>query len=312
VDRPEAALRLVAQLREQGTMLLFDTDDAFSVMDEDHPERLPYLAKDKVVRYLMSHADQVWFSTARLQALYPEAEGRSLVLRNALDPRMWRNYRKPRPPMGTSGPLRMIYMGTATHDADFALIVPALDRLAELYPGQFELGIIGAVRRPPKRDWLRQCPPPRDAGTYPRFVRWLNEQGPFDVGLAPLVDSPFNACKSDIKFLDYSALGLLSVLSDVPAYAGDAKRLGLAVHASNTEDGWFRALEGVLLDRPGHARIAQQAQRYVWAERSVDAAQASQLVALRASRGGTASSNHAQGTHAPCSAISVEETSSRT
>ena len=41
----------------------------------------------------------------------------------------------------------MVYMGTATHDADFALILPALDRLAAEMHGRFDLTLIGAVRR---------------------------------------------------------------------------------------------------------------------------------------------------------------------
>ena len=39
-------------------------------------------------------------------------------------------------------------------------------------------------------------------------------------GLAPLEDTPFNRAKSDLKFLEYSALGLPTVASRVTPYLG--------------------------------------------------------------------------------------------
>ncbi len=40
----------------------------------------------------------------------------------------------------------------------------------------------------------------------------------FDIGLAPLADTPFNRCKSHIKALEYMSLGIPVIASDRPAY----------------------------------------------------------------------------------------------
>jgi len=163
------------------------------------------------------------------------------VMRNSLDPRLWRRYERPyQIPDRRPGPIRFVYMGTATHDEDFELVVPALDELADEV--DLELTIIGAVRNPPDRPWIKRLDPPKGAGLYPRFVQWLMQQERFDVGLAPLVESSFNSAKSDIKFLDYCAMGVVPVVSEVEAYQGDSYKADLAYHARTDADSWMKAL----------------------------------------------------------------------
>jgi len=98
-------------------------------------------------------------------------------------------------------------------------------------------------------------------------VRWLRAQGPFDLGLAPLADTAFNACKSDIKALDYAALAILPLLSDGPAYRADPLLARHALFAG--PDGWLDAVRGVLDDREEAARRAIAVQDHVWNRRSV-------------------------------------------
>ena len=209
IDDRRLAELLVERLRAKGRRLIVDNDDAFALIDETHPEHEFYRSKHAALEHLLAAADQAWFSTETLAEVYRPVCQAAVVVPNALDPRVWRNYRARHAPFGTGRTLRMVYMGTATHDADFALILPALDRLAAEMPGRFDLTLIGAVRRAPKRRWLRRMPPPAGATAYPRFVRWLTREGPFDLGLSPLVDNSFNSCKSDLKFLDYCGLGVL-------------------------------------------------------------------------------------------------------
>lgn len=278
IGDPHAAEALVDRLQQRGAALFVDIDDALALLDPSHPEADDYRVKDTSLRYLMGEARQVWFSTEHLQSVYPEVGARGRVFRNNLDPRLWRNYRKRRRSVGSSDMMELLYMGTATHDADFALLLPALDRLHEAHPGRFRLTVIGALRRPPDREWLQVTTPRGNQGNYARFVRWLALQGPFDVGLAPLADTPFNTCKSDIKFLDYSALGIATVLSDSPAYGGLAGR-GLAFACGNTADAWFEVLQGILVGELDVDAIASRAWDHLWNERTVQAEPLMQAIA---------------------------------
>jgi hypothetical protein len=59
-----------------------------------------------------------------------------------------------------------------------------------------------------------------DKPNYAGFVRWLRRhRRRWHAAVAPLADSPFNAAKSDLKLLEYAALGLRTVASAVGPYA---------------------------------------------------------------------------------------------
>ena len=266
---PDMAMaeELVSTLHAHRIPLYVDTDDAFGELPDSHPEQAHYRAKDAALRYLMGEARQVWFATAPLMSMYPPCNGR--VIPNCLDPRIWQNYReRPRKPRKPGAPLKLLYMGTPTHDADFGMLLPALEGLWERRPGSFQGTLGRAMRQPPDRPWVKTLSPPVEARSYPRFARWLRSQGPFDVGLAPLVDDRFNAAKSDVKILDYAAIGLMSVVSDVPAYRDTAPGAAFVVRCANDPASWLKALEA-LADNPDVIlSLGEQARDHVWSERS--------------------------------------------
>ncbi len=258
VRQDDEADFLLARLEQLGIPLYVDTDDAF-FFHEQHK------ADDAVLQRLMHAARETWFSTRALEALYAEVPGTKRVLRNTLDPRFWRNYRKPVGTAFDAEAVRFLYMGTATHDGDFQEALPGLKRLAEEMPGKFDLTIIGAVRTPPRENWIRTLSPPADKGSYPHFVRWLVENCRFDVGIAPLAESAFNHAKSDIKVLDYGALGLLPLVSDCPAYRHPIEE-GVAIGCKG--DDWFdKAAE--IVRNPGAFEAARmRAHNHVWTARN--------------------------------------------
>ena len=258
---------LVRQLGEIGAVLVTDVDDAFTLIGPDHPEEARYRPLSAALDRAIAASAESWFSTAPLRAAYAGVAARTHIVPNALDPRLWRDWRLPRGPVLAAPRVRMLAMGTATHDADLAMIRPALDRLAAERPDAFDLTVIGMAGAIPSAPWLHRLSPPAEAIAYPRFVRWLRAQGPFDVGLAPLVDTPFNRAKSDIKLLDYAGLGLLPVVSAGPAYATDGIAATLAVQAGPAD--WFDVLSAVLDDRPAFAARAATLHDHLWARRTV-------------------------------------------
>ena len=148
-------------------------------------------------------------------------------------------------------------MGTMTHDEDFALIEPALARLHETFPGRVSFDLIGVTARRELPEWVNRVPL-SISGTlsYPGFVNWLVQQPAWDIGIAPLADTAFNRSKSAIKVMDYSALGLPVVASDVAAYRGGIAG-GLLV--ANTETAWFDALSRLVRDPALRRRMAEEA-----------------------------------------------------
>lgn len=58
------------------------------------------------------------------------------------------------------------------------------------------------------------------SGALEDYFRFLDT---LDIGLAPLLESPFNLCRSDVKFIEYASRGVLPVLSDIAPYRMHAR-----------------------------------------------------------------------------------------
>jgi glycosyltransferase involved in cell wall biosynthesis len=266
-DDLDAISALLERSRISGTRIIVDNDDAFGLLRAEEPYADFLSMRNERMKVLMAAAEQCWFSTPRLADEYRQNCSACRIIPNTLDPRLWSTSR-PRFEFPANDRVRLLYMGTARHSGDLAMLLPALDAVAARRPGSLELTVMGVAGAVPPRPWLYRLQIPLSARTYPSFIRWLVRQGPFDVGLAPLERTPFNDCKSDIKFLDYSAMGLLSMVSDVPAYTEVAKSRGLAITVENSTDAWTSALAQILESPKKYREIAAAAHRYAWDERS--------------------------------------------
>jgi hypothetical protein len=242
-SKRSAARAFLAEARRRGCVVVVDSDDAFSALDPDHPQYELQAKRAAILDAVMQEADEVWLSTDELSSAHGDLPAH--VVRNTLDLGLWRPDAVPAPLAGAA-PLRILYMGTTTHDGDFALIAPVLDRLHASRPGEFEVVMVGVGRGLPEKPWMDVLKPPD--GAYPHFVPWLAAQGPFDIGISPLVDSTFNRAKSDIKCLDYLALGARPVVSDVVPYQV-AELDGLVDRVDNDPDRWYAVLERLVDDR---------------------------------------------------------------
>jgi len=231
-----------------GCLMVYDLDDNLFELD-DEAERRAYEVKLKAVEKSLQVADQVWCSTVELaERVSGMTRHRPLTMANALDPEMWGT-----PPMPASeehlGPVHsLMYMGTRTHAADLELLGQAMDMLEERRPGHYRLDIVGVASNYPERPWMHVLEIPGYVGaSYPAFVNWLSRQGPRRLGVAPLLSSPFNDCKSCIKVLDYAALGMPTLASDVPAYRPMQVDLE-CFKSDNSPDAWAEKIELVCGD----------------------------------------------------------------
>jgi glycosyltransferase involved in cell wall biosynthesis len=243
IRETRAIAELAKLARRIGSRLVYDLDDHLLGM-EDHPEKTVYMPMVAAVRASLAAADRVWCSTRRLVSLVEGETAAGIeVMPNMLDPDVWELH-EPRTERPQDPSLRVLYMGTRTHDEDFAFLAKVMERLHRRRPGLAQLHMIGVrtddVRSAP---WLRVHAIPGYVGaSYPAFVHWLVRQPAFDVGVAPLVESVFNSGKSPIKVLDYAALGIPALASRVPAYAGSLRDGIDCLLADNQVDAWEHAL----------------------------------------------------------------------
>lgn len=287
---------LLDQTRRDGVAFLYSLDDNLLDLPAERQD-WPLPEHLAIVRRCLAAADGVLVSSEALaERLRPLVRGRLAVLPNALDERLlppWRRGRAwdgadeaPGParsarsagaaPGEAGRPLTIGYMGTATHDADLALVLPALAELQARHGKRLRFEVIGGARRRRSRaawraagldvGFLRPWPADED---YAAFLPWFVARADWDIAIAPLGDSPFRRCKSDIKFLDYCALEAAPLLSDVPPYRATVRPGETGLLLSDQPEAWLEALE-TLVARPDlRTELGRAAWTYLHRERTL-------------------------------------------
>ncbi|MFO6418775.1 hypothetical protein ACLBKS_01055 [Hylemonella sp. W303a] len=150
------------------------------------------------------------------------------------------------PPRSPDAPLTIGYMGSKGHKEDLALVVPALVTLMEERP-QLRFETFGTIEMPIELrrfgDRVRHHTVQKK---YYEFLKTMAGLG-WAIGLAPLVDEPFNQCKAPTKFIEYTCCGIPVIASDVIVYRrAIANEAGVLAGAGD-----WRGLLEALLDDPG-------------------------------------------------------------
>ncbi|MFH1673051.1 MAG: tetratricopeptide repeat protein [Pseudomonadota bacterium] len=60
----------------------------------------------------------------------------------------------------------------------------------------------------------------REPGDLPDYYDFLDG---LDIGLGPLIDTPYNVCRSDVKFIEYASRGVVPVVANVGPYKKHAR-----------------------------------------------------------------------------------------
>ncbi|MDI6874894.1 MAG: glycosyltransferase [Actinomycetota bacterium] len=211
----KGVLTLLRRLAALGKVGLVEVDDHVRATPFYNPAFRAFRGRDGKARALEEcarAADGVTVSTPELAELFTPLNPNTFPLPNCIDlgDPAW----NPRPEK-EAGRVVVGWAGSPTHLEDFRPLVPVLEALCRRYP-QVKVAVGG-----PKEVFalLDQVPeeqkeylPPVPFEEYPGML------ARFDVGLVPLADNSFNRCKSDLKGLEYSALGIPFVASPLPAY----------------------------------------------------------------------------------------------
>jgi glycosyltransferase involved in cell wall biosynthesis len=195
---------------------------------------------------MLTVADVVWVSTSRLAESLSTIQPDAVVIENRLDERIW--IRGPAPNSFWDDPIRILCVGTCTHDRDFAMIEPVLVRLKAEYGDRIVIDVLGMTSQSKLPAGLNRIGPSTHASrSYPGFVNWLTSVRPrWHIGLAPLLDTPFNRGKSPIKAMDYAALGLTVLASDTPVYRGSIADGPAGQLVANDPRFWHAALDWLI------------------------------------------------------------------
>ncbi|MBU0705407.1 MAG: glycosyltransferase, partial [Chloroflexi bacterium] len=272
---------LVEDVRRAGAKLIYALDDNLP----DLPEHLWPLASQGeiwsakehlwIVRFFLRQADAVWVTTPTLGERLAEFNSEILVVPNALDERLLVSGRLP-PVDSPFGRRRKVigYMGTLTHDDDLMMVAPALRAVWERHREEIEFQLVGVIGHRDTLQALEGLPvrvisPNPEEIEYPLFMLWFTSHLSWDIAISPLANTPFNNCKSDIKFLDYSAIGAAGVYSRVPAYESSVYHLETGCLVENDANAWVEAMKELLCDDHLRMQLAQNAIQYLYSKRTL-------------------------------------------
>lgn len=249
----EHTIRLMREAKAQGAAVVWDDDDDLLAMGKESPSHGDFtgLRREQriaAMRHVFELADLVTATNATLARRFREAGARRTVVIENHVPAMWLLPRDERPREG----LTIGWVAGREHriDRDGIPIVATLSRLLGERPGLHVVSI----------GLKLQLDSPRYRNISSVHVLSLADHAAtFDVGIAPLADTPFNRSKSNVKVKEYAAGGTPWLASPVGPYVDLGERQGGRLVA---DDGWYEALSRVL-DKPrARAKLAKRARAW--------------------------------------------------
>jgi ADP-heptose:LPS heptosyltransferase/GT2 family glycosyltransferase len=263
---------------DSGKPVLFEVDDWLPALPAAHPQFEDYTPTELKVCWQrhLPRMSRLIASTEHLAATMRPWNERVQVIPNLLARQRWQDY-----PLADNGeePVTIAFCGTATHNGDLRLISDALLRIVNTFGSQVRFLFWGGSL-PHGFEQVQNVTLVPKTVDYQDYLTHLAKLK-IDIGIAPLEENPFNDGKSDLKWLEYSAVGAACVASDVPAYA-EAKRLGLALVVNNDRESWEQALASLIRDKALRHDLATRARAHLAGERALESQVVRWVDALRA------------------------------
>jgi glycosyltransferase involved in cell wall biosynthesis len=245
--------------RRHGIPLIYECDDLLHDLPEDHPDNAYYLEAWLPIMRAIVEADAVTTTTVPLGEHYRLINPNTRVLPNYIDPDLWPVHRVLK--AGDRLPVIIGYMGTHTHVPDLLEITPALVSVLNQNLGKVRLHVWGPQPCPlllnrPDVHWE-----PLGLVDYHEFADFFCKQS-CDIFVAPLCDNEFNRCKSQLKFLEYSILGVPGIYGRVVPYQDIVIHGHNGLLASDPEE-WRQHLERLIKDPALRVQMGMHAQQTV-------------------------------------------------
>jgi len=208
------------------------------------------------------NSDGLIVSTPYLKDVYSEFNEHIYVVPNSIDVQKWDNA-----PKKKKTGIRIGWIGSGSHSKDLELLDKVFPAILEknndvsfVIASYFQEDLSALPEFLKNRKGVKIDNRWTPILKYPARLAGLD----FDIGLAPLVDNKFNRGKSNLRWLEYSALGIPSVCSDVGHFAETVKD-GFDGFLARTPEQFISHIQTLISDsklrkrigRAAHARVAK-------------------------------------------------------
>jgi hypothetical protein len=224
--------------------LVYELDDVIHEIQPSNIVAYQYYTKVKRdnLLFILKTVDTVTFSTQFLKDYYKDKYGieNSVVIPNFLPKFLYVDkgrrdkYKKGSKP-------RVLWTGSASHigkGGDLEFLIPLIRKTKD----EFEWIFFGTI--PHELEGKYEFIPWSDFYSYPHALDQINA----DVAISPVADNTFNYGKSDLKLLEYSAVGLPGIYSSIGSQIGPYDMVDGICTVENKEDLWYSAIKQMVTD----------------------------------------------------------------
>lgn len=243
--------------------LVTETDDwifdvpAYNIAS--NPYR-PNSEPEKIAHRQIEISDAVICSTSfikeKLSQIFPEKPIH--IIPNSIDFSLWDNAKTPEIIEKKDGGVRIIFTGCGNHGGDLEIVKPVLMALLEEFPN---LDIV-MTRMRFGFDPFKDVDHPRikiiDKWAPINVFQDMVKGWQGDIGISPLRDNDFNRAKSNLRWLEYSALQLPTVASTVRPFNESIKDSVTGLLCSSKQE-WYDALKVLIQDENVRKGIGKRA-----------------------------------------------------
>lgn len=204
-------------------------------------------------------ADALVVSTPYLKEVYSELNEHIYVVQNSIDTKAWNVKSKSK-----SG-IRIGWVGGGSHYEDLKILEPIIPSILKKHKDVkfvFLHGIPEFLKGIPRVECVYKF---ERIDKYPRYVA-AND---FDIGMAPLVDNAFNRGKSNLRWLEYSALGVPTVASNVGHFKETINH-GIDGFLAHDRFEFERYLDDLIVDRKLRTAMGARAKDRIFKDFNVD------------------------------------------
>lgn len=218
-----------------------------------HPYR-PGSEKERIAMDQIKLSDALFVSTNFLkESLLEIFPGKNIhVVPNSIDFDLWGLSKQ-------DETVRIIYTGCGNHSGDLETIKPVLLQLLEDFPKlevliSVDFECFQDVKHPRFKVVNKWC----DILNYPKFVQeWRGS-----IGIAPLRDNAFNRAKSNLRWLEYSAMGIPSVMSNVRPFSESVTH-GENGYLCKSKKDWYDTLTMLIKNKAKRNEVGLKALSHV-------------------------------------------------
>ena len=206
---------LIEKCKLLGISIIYETDDDLMNIDKTHKLYDFYHEKSLGIEYIVRNSDAVVVSTNYLKNIFIDFNPNITVIPNVLTD-YWNTHVSK---LNQDNIIKIGYVGTFSHNNDIKLLEDAISKVKKYFKNKnmeiaFEL--IGGTSN--ELNWANRIYFTLNDRPYPQFVKFLKKSIDWDVAVAPLEKSNINSSKSNLKYLEYAALGIPGIYSEIGPY----------------------------------------------------------------------------------------------